>query len=433
MSKQFSSPPLTFDCAFESGNIGKVVRTETNAYDIYIRPDTYQEKWRLWFYFRVTGVRAGESVCFSIMNINKKATAYRLGMSPIVRSTSRPKWERIPEKYCFNYTDPRGKAKNPIVSFLFKFDNERDEYFFAFCYPYTYSMLQRFLSRVTAAGLPYFHRAELTQTLMSKTVDLLTITDPAVDDSGKKVVLITARVHPGETPASFVCHSVIEFLISSGPIPEALRRAVVFKIVPMMNPDGVYWGNYRTNGLGHDLNRKYLAPRPDAHPVISAVRRLVRALYMDEALPLPLEPDVVDSTPLENAETRLALVVDLHAHSNCTGAFFYYNANKNDPVRDAAEKAYPTIVGRLSRPFAAGCVRASTDSGKDGTMRRTLENLLEPSPFTYTCEVSCFGGLLDGTTSGRKEVYTPDSYMQIGRDLMVGLAEYLSLDVSGRS
>ena len=34
-----------------------------------------------------------------------------------------------------------------------------------------------------------------------------------------------------------------------------LRKRFVFKIVPMMNPDGVIVGNYRAGLAGKDLNR----------------------------------------------------------------------------------------------------------------------------------------------------------------------------------
>lgn len=38
---------------------------------------------------------------------------------------------------------------------------------------------------------------------------------------------------------------VIDFLVSNHPIAKILREHLVFKIVPMLNPDGVYLGNYR--------------------------------------------------------------------------------------------------------------------------------------------------------------------------------------------
>jgi murein tripeptide amidase MpaA len=36
-----------------------------------------------------------------------------------------------------------------------------------------------------------------------------------------------------------------------------IRKQAVFKIIPMINPDGVVFGNYRTSLSGKDLNRQF--------------------------------------------------------------------------------------------------------------------------------------------------------------------------------
>ena len=47
----------------------------------------------------------------------------------------------------------------------------------------------------------------------------------------------------------------MNFILSDDIEAEELRKRVIFKIIPMMNPDGVIIGNYRTSLSGNDLNR----------------------------------------------------------------------------------------------------------------------------------------------------------------------------------
>jgi len=45
----------------------------------------------------------------------------------------------------------------------------------------------------------------------------------------------------------------MDFLISNHPVAKTLREHIVFKVVPMLNPDGVFLGNYRSVGQGHTM------------------------------------------------------------------------------------------------------------------------------------------------------------------------------------
>lgn len=51
----------------------------------------------------------------------------------------------------------------------------------------------------------------------------------------------------------------------------------------MLNPDGVFNGFYRSDTLGHNLNRFYLNPQIENHPAIFAVRRLIRYVIQSTA------------------------------------------------------------------------------------------------------------------------------------------------------
>lgn len=87
-------------------------------------------------------------------------------------------------------------------------------------------------------------------------------------------MVITGRVHPGESNSSFIVEGVIRYLISDEDAAIKLRNTFVFKIVPMLNPDGVIIGNYRCSLSGCDLNRQWKSPSPRLHPEIYAVKEM---------------------------------------------------------------------------------------------------------------------------------------------------------------
>ncbi|KAL7047706.1 hypothetical protein ACKWTF_003085 [Chironomus riparius] len=145
----------------------------------------------------------------------------------------------------------------------------------------------------------YYCRELLINTVEQRRVDILTITsfDGIEDDredrlknlfpdtstlrshkfKNKKIIFISSRVHPGETPSSFVLNGFLNLLLDrKSQIASMLRKMYVFKIIPFLNPDGVYNGLYRSDTLGHNLNRVYLNPKLEKHPSIYAVRKLIR-------------------------------------------------------------------------------------------------------------------------------------------------------------
>lgn len=58
----------------------------------------------------------------------------------------------------------------------------------------------------------------------------------------------------------------MEFLCGSEQTAKELRRSYIFYVIPMLNPDGVIAGNYRTSFFGKDLNRTFDQSRKYAFP-----------------------------------------------------------------------------------------------------------------------------------------------------------------------
>ncbi|XP_063483564.1 cytosolic carboxypeptidase 6 isoform X3 [Symphalangus syndactylus] len=371
---------LIFDACFESGNLGRVDQVSEFEYDLFIRPDTCNPRFRVWFNFTVENVKESQRVIFNIVNFSKTKSLYRDGMAPMVKSTSRPKWQRLPPKNVYYYRCPDHR-KNYVMSFAFCFDREEDIYQFAYCYPYTYTRFQHYLDSLQKRNMDYFFREQLGQSVQQRKLDLLTITSPdnLREGAEQKVVFITGRVHPGETPSSFVCQGIIDFLVSQHPIARVLREYLVFKIAPMLNPDGVYLGNYRCSLMGFDLNRHWLDPSPWVHPTLHGVKQLIVQMYNDP-------------------KTSLEFYIDIHAHSTMMNGFMYGNIFE-DEERFQRQAIFPKLLCQNAEDFSYSSTSFNRDAVKAGTGRRFLGGLLDHTSYCYTLEVSFYSYIISGTTA----------------------------------
>ncbi|XP_033101503.1 cytosolic carboxypeptidase 6-like [Anneissia japonica] len=339
---------LIFDACFECGNLGRVDYITDYEYDLFIRPDTCNPRFRVWFNFTVENVKQDQRVIFNIVNFSKTKSLYRDGMSPVVKSTSRPRWQRIPSKNVYYYKCPEHR-KNYVMSFAFCFDRDEDTYQFSYSFPYSYTRLQTYLGAIEKRRLDYFQRELICFSVQQRRLDLLTITNPEnLANASQHVVFITARVHPGESPASYVCQGLIDFLLSQHPIAKVLREHVVFKIVPMLNPDGVYLGNYRCSLMGFDLNRHWHEPSPWAHPTLHGTKNLL----------MQMDADTMNTSfnrdAMKAGTGRRFLGGILNKNTMCYTlevSFFCYTLNQGSSIYPYDEDSYMKLGRNLAKTF----------------------------------------------------------------------------------
>ena len=123
-------PNLVFNgSSFESANLlsAKLVSLQPMEYDLTIRPDTLNGRHRVWFYFSVRGARAGQKITMNILGYSKTKSLFREGMAPVVCSSSKPYWERMPTNSIYYYRSPR-HDKQYVLSFPFCFERADDTY-----------------------------------------------------------------------------------------------------------------------------------------------------------------------------------------------------------------------------------------------------------------------------------------------------------------
>ncbi|XP_068741274.1 cytosolic carboxypeptidase 1-like [Montipora capricornis] len=327
-SPEETARPLKFESRFESGNLRKAIQVRDYEYDLVLNPDINCKHHHQWFFFEVSNMEGEIPYKFNIVNCEKINSQFNFGMQPVMYSTleaqeGRAGWVRTGTNVCYyrNYftrsreaTGGQGGKTYYTSTFTVSFPHTQDACYFAYHYPYTFTMLQSHLSRLESSlntSDIYYRRMTLCDSLAGNPCDVITITaQPRQRDANtlemlksRPYIFLTSRVHPGESNSSWVMKGVLDFLMSNFYTARRLRETFIFKIVPMLNMDGVINGCHRCSLSGDDLNRRWISPSMLLHPTIYHVKGLL--LYLQS----------IEKTPL--------VYCDFHGHSRKKNVFMY--------------------------------------------------------------------------------------------------------------
>lgn len=359
---------LQFESKFENGNLDRVVVLSEKEYDLYVRSDTNAKKRFSWFYFSVSNCKGKGTIRFNVINLTDSRVLYDLGMKPVV-SKDKKEWD----SFCVenveysaskinDYLKVRYGSNYYMLSFEINF-NEEDKIWIARSIPYSYSQLLKSLAGFSASG--YIKHNQLCKTIGGLHVPKLTITNFEIPKKRKKYVLIAARYNPGETCSSFVIEGIIQFLLSDSTEAQECRNSLIFKLVPMCNPEGVVIGNSRSTVTGMSIHHKH----SEFTEIFSTETKYFKKLAY-------------------KLQSRLGIYLYLEVAGSFTnfGSFFHNSKNsQRGLLLDYFIEEYLKRNSVISRVVPSGC----NLSDSAFPMRRCLERDLRI--FTAISEISVFG------------------------------------------
>ncbi|KAM6461204.1 cytosolic carboxypeptidase 2 isoform 2-T4 [Liasis olivaceus] len=408
---------LLFESRFESGNLQKAIRVGEYEYELTLRTDLYTSKYTQWYYFRVQNTRKDVTYRFTIVNLMKAKSLYNMGMKPLMYSQKDAQsqgigWRRMGSdiKY-YKYNTEDGQTLY-CLTWTVCFPHSYDTCYFAQFYPYTYSDLQRYLLTLVSNPLysQYCKLRPLCNSLAGNTVYLLTITNPsksaiATAAAAKKAIILSARVHPGETNSSWVMRGFLDFILSDAPDAQLLRDLFIFKVVPMLNPDGVVVGNYRCSLAGRDLNRNYRTELKESFPCIWYTRAMIKRVL---------------------EEREVLLYCDIHGHSRKNNIFMYGCNNKNAQDQLLHERIFPLMMSKnIPDKFCFNSCKFQVQKCKEGTGRVVMWRMGILN--SYTME-STFSGSTLGTKSNSH--FTSEDLKSLGYHVCDTLLDFCDPDRS---
>lgn len=427
---------IRFNSRFESGNLLYAYKLNQDAYHCIIDPDNSSSDQCQWFYFQMSNIQiipnSIRKITLYISGFNKESSIISNGWKVFMYSEkmSRIKnvsWFRAGQNYSYGLTkhdsttsyenksyrrkkqkNNIGNTKNYTLQFQVTLPYDDDIVYLSYGVPYTFTDLNTYITRWTSSSSSLISCTTLCQTNNRKNCPLLTITAPNSPSSiKKKCIFLTARSHPGETNGSLILHGLIEFLLSKQPSSEFLLHNFIFKIVPMINIDGVIDGSYHIGPNGENMNRVWSNPDPYKNPVVYHTKFLMKEI---------------------NNEVGIAAFIDFHGCSSEHGTFLYgcpYDESEKLPFSSInKERVFPKILDSLCDLFDLEKCEFPAPRRRNEAARTIVRKEFGViNSFTFK---SSFGGSTEGIWS--KSLYCESNWKEIGAKIAESLFHLLSVD-----
>ncbi|MGI4814848.1 MAG: M14 family metallopeptidase [Janthinobacterium lividum] len=371
--------PLMIDSRFDSGAIEVVECERADAVRLRLRPDNAADITQ-WFHFRVSGAR--ETRCrFTIEGVASSAFPGGWEGYAAVASYDRRDWFRVPTSY-------------DGARLVIDHTPAHDAVWYAYFEPYGESRHDDFLARAQQSELATL--TDLGHTVQGRPLTCLTIAAPGAKPPGsappRAQIWVIARQHPGETMAEWFVEGLSRRLLgfddwAGDALATTLLARADFHLIPNMNPDGAALGNLRTNAVGANLNREWMAPDAQRSPEVLCVREAIAArgcdtffdIHGDETLPYVFVAgcEMLPSFDARQARMQQAFLDHFRAASAEFQTEHGYAADKyqQDALKLASKyigHRYGCLSLTLEMPFKDNAQRPQPRTGWNGARSAAL-------------------------------------------------------------
>lgn len=287
---------------FDTGNLWRVIQGTDDVYYAQMTADANSLGHQRHFHFAVSGLRKGITFKFRVFNFSREVLAKQIyqkskklfkkkeiGWVPLTTGIRCFANDQVVLDSCVT---PFAKNKYTL-EFECKPDFEDDVITFSILPPYSYEdlIVDSHTWTLKAKSIAHFHFTKklLCYTLMGRKMFYYEAykSDEKLKLSavkGKRIMVVMARVHPGESNSSFTLKGFLDEFLEDTFASKFLRDHFFMIIIPMMNPDGVSMGHSRTSFAGQDLNQTWAKPDRYLHPEVYYIKKILKRLSKDNEL-----------------------------------------------------------------------------------------------------------------------------------------------------
>jgi len=387
--------------------LSSITESGVDKYDVKIflqndnNDNSLTATWRNWWHtgidFKVDTLSAATTLQVSVSNNGQSYP-----VKPLYSLDAGQTWQRVS-----SFTGG-GNAKFTVV---IPSGTKGDAVRLAKFYPYPIKKMNAFLATLNPVPLSQSTGHNLVELTPGKSTQNRDIRHFRIG-AGERRVWIHSGAHPGETTSFYSIEGFLKFIVSDAPEAVDLRKFATFDILPMVNPDGVWLGNSRTNSKSINIEPQYA---PSLSPSVMA----------DEAKYIKAQIESIQSSASAQ-DYPIELLLNLHStHGYDYPLHFRHAVSAVNQAVHNRETRWIQTFKNANAIVNKGQILSSSLTGRAYVEAFMFDKYSKDS----SRNVDIMAITFEGTFSLQSDV----EYVQVGHDMGIAIHKFLFPSCGGEN